>query len=90
MTRLCVKEIVNNTQSDARTRARHTRPHTRSPEEKNVHIALYICTEGVERDNEETRKNHSGCQVQSQGPGDILLPFGAYTASVYKSLSKSP
>lgn len=39
--------------------------------------------EGVERDNEETRKNHSGCQAQSQGPSDILLPFGAYIASMY-------
>jgi len=45
--------------------------------------------EGVVWDNEETRKNHSGCQAQSQGLGDILLPFGAYTASVYISLSKS-
>lgn len=37
--------------------------------------------EGVVRDNEETRKNHSGCQAQSQGLSDILLPFGAYTAT---------
>lgn len=60
----------------------------------NTHAHLkYIyeshCVEGVVRDNEETRKNHSGCQAQSQGLGDILLPFGAYPASAYISLSKS-